>query len=185
MRLIGVPFEHTIHSQLFRGFTMHIRSLLLVLILTLIGAFTVLNWNEFLANTTLSFGVTTQQAPLGLMMLGLLIFVVSYFLVYVLYLQSTVLFDARRNAKELQSNRELADKAEASRFTELRNFLEASLKQRSEQDSAAQHAVMLRLDTLEKALRTSVEQSGNSLSAYIGELEDQLTTGGQGVTNPK
>jgi hypothetical protein len=29
---------------------MHIRSLLLILILTLIGAFTVLNWSEFLAN---------------------------------------------------------------------------------------------------------------------------------------
>lgn len=156
---------------------MRIRSMFLLLVLTLIGAFTAFNWSAFLATTPLSFGLATLQAPLGLIMLGLLIFVVAYFLVYVLYLQSTVLFDARRNAKELQLNRELADKAEASRFTELRNFLDAGLKQRAEQDVAGQQAVLARLDTLEKALRTSVEQSGNSLSAYIGELEDRLTPG--------
>jgi hypothetical protein len=108
----------------------------------------------------------------------LLVFVVAYFMVYVLYLQSTVLFDARRNAKELQLNRELADKAEASRFTELRGFLDAGLKQRAEQDSAGQQAVLARLDALEKALRVTVEQAGNSLSAYIGELEDRLSPGG-------
>lgn len=154
---------------------MRIRSLLLILVITLIAAFTVLNWNVFLANTTLSFGITTLEAPLGLIMLGLLVFMVAYCLVYVLYLQSNVLMDTRRNAKELQTNRELADKAEASRLTELRGFVEAGLKQGAEQDKAAQQALMARLDAMENSLRTTVEQSGNSLSAYIGELEDRLT----------
>lgn len=156
---------------------MRIRSLLLVLVLALIGAFTALNWSVFLANTPLSLGVSTVQAPLGLIMLGLLIFMVAYCLVYVLYLQSNVLMDARRNAKELQTNRELADKAEASRFTELRGFIEAGMKQSAEQNKAAQQALVARLDSLENVLRTTVEQSGNSLSAYIGELEDRLTPG--------
>lgn len=160
---------------------MRIRSLFLMLILALIGAFTALNWGAFLTTTSLSFGIATLQVPLGLIMLGLLIFVVAYFLVYVLYLQSTVLLDTRRNAKELQLNRELADKAEASRFTELRGFLDAGLTQRAEQDMAGQQAVLARLDALEKTLRTSVEQSGNSLSAYIGELEDRLHTQGTGA----
>ena len=154
---------------------MRIRSLLLLLVLVLIGAFTALNWGVFLAETPLSLGVSTVQAPLGLIMLGLLIFVVAYCLVYVLYLQSNVLMDTRRNAKELQLHRELADKAEASRFTELRSFVEAGLKQGAEQDKAAQQTLIARLDALENRLRTSVEQSGNSLSAYIGELEDRLT----------
>ncbi|MCF8161433.1 MAG: LapA family protein [Polaromonas sp.] len=154
---------------------MRIRSLLLLLVLALIAAFTALNWDAFLTDTTLSLGVSTVQAPMGLIMLGLLIFVVAYCLVYVLYLQSNVLMDARRTAKELQAHRELADKAEASRFTELRGFLETSMKQVAEQDKAAQQAVIARLDALENSLRTSVEQSGNSLSAYIGELEDRLT----------
>jgi uncharacterized membrane protein len=154
---------------------MRIRSLLLLLVLVLIGAFTVLNWSVFMTDTPLSLGLTTLHAPLGLIMLGLLIFVVAYGLVYVLYLQSNVLMDTRRNAKELQTHRELADKAEASRFTELRNFLEAGMKQSAEQDKAAQQALVARIDALEISLRTSVEQSGNSLSAYIGELEDRLT----------
>ncbi len=155
---------------------MHIRSLFLLFVLAVIGAFTALNWEVFLANSPVSLGVATVHAPLGLLMLGLLVFVVAYFLVYVLYLQSTVLFDARRHAKELQTNRELADKAEASRFTELRGFLDAGLKQRAEQHTTAQQAMMARLDALETALRTSVEQTGNSLSAYIGELEDRLSS---------
>ena len=164
---------------------MRMRNLLLLFVLTLIGAFTALNWEVFLANSPVSLGLATVHAPLGLVMLGLLFFVVAYFLVYVLYLQSTVLFDARRHAKELQTNRELADKAEASRFTELRGFLDAGLKQRAEQDTAAQHAVMARLDALEKALRTSVEQTGSSLSAYIGELEDRLSPGGDKPEGPR
>jgi uncharacterized integral membrane protein len=154
---------------------MRIRSLLLLLVLTLIAAFTALNWDVFLADTPLSLGVTTLQAPLGLIMLGWLSFVVAYCLVYVLYLQSNVLMDTRRTAKELQTHRDLADKAEASRFTELRVFLEAMMKQSAEQDKAAQQALVARLDALEHSLRTSVEQSGNTLSAYIGELEDRLT----------
>lgn len=121
---------------------MRIRSLLLILLLVLIGAFVALNWSVFLTNSTVSLGVATVQAPLGLLTLGLLLFVVAYFMVYVLYLQSTVMWDARRNAKELQANRELADKAEASRFTELRGVLEAG-----------QQAVLARLDALEKNLR--------------------------------
>lgn len=164
---------------------MRLRSLLLLLILALMAAFAALNWNVFLADTPLSIGVTTLQAPLGLIMLGVLIFVVAYGLVYVLYLQSNVLMDTRRNAREMQTHRELADKAEASRFTELRGFLEAGMKQSAEQDRAAQQLLLARLDALETALRTSVEQSGNSLCAYIGELEDRLTPepakpGGQG-----
>lgn len=122
---------------------MRLRSLFLILLLTLIGAFVALNWNVFWINSTVSLGVTTVQAPFGALMLGLLLFVVAYFLVYVLYLQSTVMWDARRNAKELQANRELADKAEASRFTELRGVLEAG-----------QQTLLTRLDALEKTLRT-------------------------------
>ena len=131
---------------------MRLRSMFLLFILAVIGLFTALNWGVFLTNTTLSMGVTTLQAPLGLIMLGLLVAVVVFFLVYVLYLQSTVMFDARRHAKELQANRELADKAEASRFTELRAFLDAGLKQRAQQEASTQQALMARLDALEDRL---------------------------------
>ncbi len=154
---------------------MRVRSLLLLLVLALITAFTVLNWGVFLSDTPLSFGVTTLHAPLGLIMLGVLVFVVAYCLVYVLYLQTNVLMDTRRNAKELHIQRELSDKAEASRFTELRGLMETGMKQATDQNKAAQQALTARLDAIENSLRTSVEHSSNSLCAYIGELEDRLT----------
>jgi len=112
--------------------------------------------------------------PLGLVMLGLLVFVTALFLVYVLYLQGSVLLETRRNSRELHTNRELADRAEASRFTELRTFLEAELARQTTLNLESKAAVIARIDQLEQDFRAFSEQSGNTLAAYIGELEDRL-----------
>lgn len=156
---------------------MKIRSLLFILILVVISAFAILNWNAFLAPTTLSLGVADIQAPLGLVMLGVLAFVAVIFLVFVVYLQGTVLLDGRQHAKELQTNRKLADQAEASRFTELRNYLEAELKKQAVQNAETHASLLNRIDMLGRELRSSVEQSGNSLAAVLGEMEDKLDRG--------
>ncbi|MHB1226798.1 MAG: hypothetical protein ACYC0O_04635 [Desulfurivibrionaceae bacterium] len=37
--------------------------------------------------------------------------------------------------------------------------------------------MLARLDQLDRDLRSAVEQSGNTLAAYIGELEDRLEKG--------
>jgi len=162
---------------------MKIRTLFLLLVLTLVVGFAALNRTAFMAPTTLSLGLADVQAPLGLVMLGLLVFVTGLFLVFVLYLQTTVLFDARQHAKELQSNRKLADQAEASRFTELRSFLELELKKQLDQDAHSRAAVLTRIDQMEATLRLVVEQSGNSLAATLGELEDRLDKGNKDVTH--
>jgi len=155
---------------------MRIRSLFFLLVLATVAAFTVLNWNVFVAPTTLSLGVTSVQAPLGLIMLGLLIFLAALFLVFVVYMQSNVLIDTRRHTKEMQASRVLAAQAEASRLTELREYLDAQLKQQASQDEARQAAMLARIDTLDRDFRLQLEQSEKSLSAYIGELEDRLDT---------
>jgi hypothetical protein len=162
---------------------MKTRTLFLILILLTTAGFSALNWSAFTAPTRLSLGVADVQAPLGLLMLGLLIFVSAVFLVFLVYLQTTVLLDARQHARELQSNRKLADQAEASRFTELRGFLDAELKRQLVQDAESRAAVLARLDQLDRDLRTAVEQSGNSLAASIGELEDRLERGGKDPTH--
>lgn len=153
---------------------MKLQTLLLLLVLSVIAAFAALNWSVFLAPTELSLGFMAVQLPLGLTMLGLLVFVTTLFLAFIVYLQGSVLWEARRHARELQTNRELADRAEASRFTELRAFLDAELAKQTSQNAAFKDAVLARIDRLEPALQASVEQSGNSLAAYIGELEDRL-----------
>jgi hypothetical protein len=153
---------------------MKLHSLLLLLVMAAIAAFAALNWGVFLSPTELSLGYTTVNTPLGLIMLGLLAVVTTLFLAFVVYLQGSVLFEARRHSRELQANRELADRAEASRFTELRAFLEAELTKQSIQNGDSKDALLARIDKLEHEFQSFMEQSGNTLAAYIGELENRL-----------
>ena len=133
-----------------------VRAIALFLVLLLIGLFALLNWDAFIALTPLKLGVTTVQAPLGLIMLALVAFLCVLFIVWVISFQASSLMEARRMTRELQVQRDLADKAEASRFTELRGDLIA------------------RLDRLQADARLATEQSANSIAAQLGELEDRL-----------
>lgn len=158
---------------------MQIRTLLFVIILGAIGGLAALNWETFNAPTTLWLGVTTVQAPLGLVMLGLTAVLTAFFLIFIIYLQSSVLLEARRHARELQVNRELADQAEASRFTELQRFIELEMQAIVRQDGESRTALLARLDRLDAELLAAVNQSGNTLAAYIGEVEDRLERDGK------
>lgn len=157
---------------------MKIRTLFLLIAIAAIAAFAALNWNAFMTKTSLSLGVAVVEAPLGLVMLAIVACLAVLFLIFVVYLQTSFLLETRRNAKELQSNRELVEHAEASRFTELRGFLDAEMKKQADLDAQSRAAVLARLDQLDSDLRSSVEQTGNTLSAYIDELEDRLETAG-------
>ncbi len=164
---------------------MKARTLILLIVLAAIAAFAALNWTAFMTPTTLSLGVADIQAPLGIVMLAMMGALIIFFLIFVLYLQTSVLFDTRHHARELRSNRELADQAEASRFTELRGVVEAGLKQQSEADLASRNALLARMDQLDREWRVSLEQTELTLSASIGELEDRFdrTASGEIVKN--
>jgi uncharacterized integral membrane protein len=125
---------------------MPLRTVVLLVVLALIALFAALNWTAFVAPTTLSFGVAQVQAPLGLIMLGLLAVLTTLFLLYVVYLQTSVIFEWRRHAKELQTQRELADQAEASRFTELRTHVDTRLTELESSLSAQLGEMRERLD---------------------------------------
>lgn len=153
---------------------MGLRSIVLFVIALVIAALAALNWGTLSAPTVMSLGVTTVTAPLGLVMLGLTVLLAAFFLAYVLWLQGTVLVDARRHTKELQAQRELADRAEASRFTELRNFLESQENTHMARNGERHAAVLARIEQLEATLRQRAEQADNTLAAHIGQLEDRL-----------
>jgi Na+-transporting methylmalonyl-CoA/oxaloacetate decarboxylase gamma subunit len=153
---------------------MKIHSLLLVIVLAVIAAFTALNWNVFVTPTDLSLGVAMVQMPLGMVMLGLVVFITVLFLAFVVYLQTSVLLETRRHSREMQVNKELAEKAEASRFTELRNVLAAEMLKQANQNAESKATVLACVDQLGTSLRLSIEQSTNTLAAYMGELEDRL-----------
>lgn len=146
---------------------MNFRTFVLLLIVAAIAALAALNWGTLAAPSVISLGVVSWEGPLGLVMLGLTILLGIFFIAYVLSLQGSVLLDTRRHTKEMQAQRELADKAEASRFTDLRVFLEAQYQQR-------QAELLSRLDVLEAHLALRAQESDNSTAAYVGQLEQQL-----------
>lgn len=157
---------------------MHLRSIVLLLTVLVIAALSALNWPALATPSLVSLGVVSFEAPLGLLMLTLTALLGVFFLAYVLSLQGSVLMETRRHTKEMQSQRELADKAEASRFTELRSFLEVQHQQ-------SHSAVLARLDSLEARLAARAEESDNTTAAYVGQLEQQLRTARNGqVVSP-
>lgn len=134
---------------------MKLRTLLIILALAALTAFVAANWSAFLATTTLSLGVTTIDAPLGLVMLILLGALTLAFIAFTAYMQTSAVRESRRNAREVHAQRELADRAEASRFTELRSFLESELQQLSAREDAHRASLLDRLDRMEKRLHAA------------------------------
>jgi uncharacterized integral membrane protein len=142
---------------------MSVRSLLVLIVVGLLAIFAMANWGTFVTPTPLSLVVTTVEAPLGLVMLGFTAVLAAVLLAYALKLQVNALSDSRRQSEELRRQRELADQAEASRFTELRQYLERELQvlKQAQQES-------------EGRLREELVSSTNTLSACIGEVDERL-----------
>jgi len=153
---------------------MNLRTVLIIVLLALFAGFVALNWSVITAPTTLSFGFWTAQAPLGLLLLGFTVLIAAMFLFLLVIQQATVLVETRRAAKELTAQRALADQAEASRFTALGERLDQELRRLDAQAATRQDALAQRLNGLEQALRTHVDQASNSLAAFIGELDDRV-----------
>ena len=153
---------------------MKVRTLLLLLVLLAIVLFAALNWTVFTTPATLSLLVATIEAPLGVIMLGLLVLLTLVFSIFAGYMQTSTLLDARQQTKALEAQRKLADQAEASRITEMQNLLNSALLRLEQQMAESRQASSARLDRLEQDLRAAVTQEGTTLSAYIGQLEDRL-----------
>ncbi len=166
--------RRTLASFYEKEIRMNLRTVLMIVFLALFAGFVALNWSVITAPTTLSFGFWTAQAPLGLLLLGFTVLIAAMFLFLLVVQQATVLVETRRAAKELTAQRALADQAEASRFTALGEHLDAELQRLETQAAARQEALTQRLNGLEQALRTHVDQASNSLAAFIGELDDRV-----------
>jgi hypothetical protein len=153
---------------------MRIRTLLLITVILLVAAFVALNVESILQPTTLYLGVADVQAPLGLVMLGMLVALLVVFLLALVYFQTMHLMEVRRITRDANEQRTLADKAEASRFTELREFLRTEMLSMASRDAVLNDELKLKLDHVQAALTTSIEQTGNGISANLGEIEDRL-----------
>ncbi|KAB0583069.1 LapA family protein [Ideonella dechloratans] len=142
---------------------MKTRTLALLIALFLLGLFCALNWQALSTPSALSLGLMEVQAPLGLILLGATVVISGLFLFYIVSQQAYLLMESRRFTKELQAQRQLADQAEASRFTELQTRLEALVAQLEQGRQGA-----------EQRLQAKSDEAVRELSAHLAEMEDKL-----------
>ena len=148
-------------------------TILLVAIL-LVAGFAALNWSEFLRPTPLSFGVFVMDAPLGLILLSVLTVVLLAFIASSIHMQTVNLLDTRQHSKELHAQRELADKAEASRFTDLRTHLDAQMKEIHQREVIAATELEKAVAAGQRELRTQLELMNRTLATRLADIENRI-----------
>jgi uncharacterized integral membrane protein len=133
---------------------------LLVLIASGLAALLVaLNWRVFAGPARVNLLFTSAEVPVGVVMLMLFALVLLVLWTIVSRWQGTLLMEFRRQAKELEAQRLLAESAEASRFTELGTLIREEIAK----------------------LRTELQETEHSIAATLGEMDDRLRKPGQGI----
>ncbi|MBK6007781.1 hypothetical protein JJB11_16905 [Ramlibacter ginsenosidimutans] len=153
---------------------MRTRTILLVVAILLVAGFAALNWGEVVRPTTLLFGPIAADAPLGLILLTLLALTLVLFLVSSIAMRTQSLIDYRQHHKTLEAQRELADKAEASRFVDLRQQLDTHLKEMRERDAIAASEFDKAMLQTRRELQVQMEQINRTIAARMTELENRL-----------
>lgn len=145
-----------------------------LLALVLLAALAALNLGELLRPTQLNLGWRTLEAPLGLVMsvlagLGLLLALLAAGVSGMGHAR-----ERKRLEQDLQAQKDLAEKAEGSRFAELQRHLDLQAQASEHREREQMVQFEQRLDQLRQALQRQLDDVGNSLAAYIGEVEDRL-----------
>jgi uncharacterized integral membrane protein len=149
-------------------------SLTLILAFVLLAAFATLNWVAIAAPTTLNLGFAEVSAPLGMVLLAFAAAISGLFILYIVLMQAGVILEARRLTKEVKAQRELADTAEASRFTELRTLIEGELSRIEAHGAASSREFGARIEQSERGMQDKFAEATGTLSAHLGEIEDKL-----------
>ncbi|RZJ26644.1 MAG: hypothetical protein EOO54_02065 [Haliea sp.] len=152
---------------------MRARLVFIVLAILAVAGFAALNWSEFLRTTPLSFGLVVMEAPLGLILLGMLTITLLAFIISSALMQTQGLLENRDHAKAMAIQRELADKAEASRFTELRQYLDAQVRETRQREAIAATEFERAMVQSQRELRTQLEQMDRTLLARLAQLESR------------
>ena len=150
------------------------RLVFIVVAIVLAAAFAALNWSEFTRTTPLSFGLFVTEASVGIVLLALMGLTLLVFLLSATFHESRLMYESRRHSKALQAQRDLAEKAEASRFTDLRQQLDAHLRDVRQQGTITTTEFEKSLLQSHRDMRLQLEQMHRALSTRLGELEARL-----------
>ena len=142
--------------------------------LMLLALLSALNLQELLRPTEINLGWRTLEAPLGLVMLGLAGLGLVLALLAAGMSGMGHARERKRLEQDLQAQKDLAEKAEGSRFAEIQRHLDLQAQASEHREREQMSQFERRLDLLRQALQRQLDDVGNSLAAYIGEVEDRL-----------
>jgi uncharacterized integral membrane protein len=168
---------HVLNSRVFQvlEFVMRTQSLMVFLALLVLAALAALNLGALTQPSGVSLGWRQlADAPLGLVVLGAAVLGLLLSLAGGAMDQRRQQLALRQALEEVQAQRTLANQAEGSRFTELQRHLDLQAQAAEHRAREVVAQLTERLDHMEKALHLQTDQVGNSLAAYIGEVEDRL-----------
>jgi uncharacterized integral membrane protein len=153
---------------------MRARLFFIIVAVLLVGGFAAQNRPEFTRTSPLNFGVVVQEAPLGLIMLAVFGVTLLVFLLSSAMQVSRHMLDSSRHAKSLQAQRDLAEKAEASRFTDLRQQLDAHLRENRQRESIVASEFEKVVVQNQRELRSQLDAINRTLDGRLNELESRL-----------
>lgn len=147
---------------------MRVRRVVLVLAILAVAGVAALNWPLFMRTDDMNFGVLTLQASLPLILLTILGITLLAFLVSSASSERRHLVEYREHGKALQAQRDLADKAEASRFTDLRQHIDTQLRENRQREGLAVTELEKNVTAQQRELRAQLEQINRTLAARLG-----------------
>lgn len=153
---------------------MRARLIILLLVILAVAGFAALNWAEFMRSTPLNFGLFVMDAPLGAILLGLLVLGLVAYLVASGVTHSHMRQTEHRYARDLQAQRELADKAEASRYTELRQYLDSHFREGDQRGAVVSAEFERSMQQGQRDLRAQLDQMNQTLARRLSDLEERM-----------
>lgn len=154
---------------------MRARLVYIILAALVVGAIAALNWPEVMRTSHLNFGIAGADAPLGAILLGAFLLTLAVFLVSSVIMESRHMLVSNRHRRELEAQRDLAERAEASRFTELRQHMDTTLRDTRQRDSLASREFEKSMLQSHRELRTHLENMSRAMMARLAEIESRIT----------
>ncbi len=149
---------------------MRTRLTLLLAAVLITAVFVALNWTEFVRPTPVSLGFGMVDAPLPLILLGALLLALVTAMANAAWVDRRHETAMAQHLRELEAQRRLADKAEASRFTELRHYLDLQAAEIRQREAVATEALQATLIKGQRDMQASVEMMSVRFATQLGEV---------------
>jgi hypothetical protein len=140
--------------------------------------FAIANWSLLTASASLNFLIFHVEGPLGLILFVALLGFAALFAIYALSLRAGTLLETRRQLKELEAQRQIADSAEASRLAALTEQVRREFESVRAELAQTRADAKLRTDESEQRIIRHVDDVSNAIFANIGQLDDKVSRNG-------